>query len=180
MADLKTDYKDDVLDTEVNELRKYQMIQNEDGTVSFVDVTEYLQVGDSFGSVDVNAITERLTDIGTVSKKELSSAKATTTGSWNDILSLELPAGTYLITGSIYTSATLSEGIHHLLLSSSSSSTTFDNSKYQPSGRVGMQVHEIVTVATETTFYLKYLHTVETGVTVSKNANTNITAVRIK
>lgn len=57
MADLKTDYKDDVLDTEVNELRKYQMIQNEDGTVSFVDVTEYLQVGDSFGSADVNAIT---------------------------------------------------------------------------------------------------------------------------
>lgn len=62
MADLKTDYKDDVLDTEVNELRKYQMIQNEDGTVSFVDVTEYLQVGDSFGSADVNDITLALNE----------------------------------------------------------------------------------------------------------------------
>lgn len=60
MADitLKTDYKDDVLDTSVNTQRKYQMIQNEDGTVSFVDVTEYSQVGDSFGSADVNAIAE--------------------------------------------------------------------------------------------------------------------------
>ena len=57
MADitLKTDYKDDVLDTSVNERRKYQMIQNGDGTVSFVDVTEYSQVGDSFGGADINA-----------------------------------------------------------------------------------------------------------------------------
>lgn len=62
MADLKTDYKDDVLDTSVNEKRKYRMITNDDGTVSFEDVTDYLQVGDSFGSADVNAITERLTD----------------------------------------------------------------------------------------------------------------------
>ena len=61
MADLKTDYKDDVLDTEVNELRKYQMIQNEDGTVSFVDVTEYLQVGDSFGSDILNQIVAKIT-----------------------------------------------------------------------------------------------------------------------
>lgn len=61
MADLKTDYKDDVLDTEVNELRKYQMIQNEDGTVSFVDVTEYAQVGDSFGSDILNQIVAKIT-----------------------------------------------------------------------------------------------------------------------
>lgn len=61
MADtttLKTDYKDDVLDTSKNTQRKYQMIQNEDGTVSFVDVTEYSQTGDSFGAKDVNAIAE--------------------------------------------------------------------------------------------------------------------------
>lgn len=63
MADLKTDYKDDVLDTEVNELRKYQMIQNEDGTVSFVDVTEYLQVGDSFGSADINETNAEIEEI---------------------------------------------------------------------------------------------------------------------
>ena len=57
MADLKTDYKDDVLNTEVNDKRRYRMIQNEDGTVSFEDVTDYLTVGDDFGSAEVNKIT---------------------------------------------------------------------------------------------------------------------------
>lgn len=56
MADLRTDYKDDLLNAEANELRKYQMIQNDDGTVSFVDVTVYLQVGDSFGAKNINEL----------------------------------------------------------------------------------------------------------------------------
>lgn len=58
MADttLKTDYKDDVLDTSKNTQRKYRMIQNVDGTVSFEDVTDYSLVGDSFGALDVNTI----------------------------------------------------------------------------------------------------------------------------
>lgn len=55
MADLKTDYKDDVLDTSKNTKRKYKMIQNADGTVSFEDVTVYKQEGDSFGGADINA-----------------------------------------------------------------------------------------------------------------------------
>lgn len=63
MSDLKIDYKDDVLNTEVNERRKYQMIQNDDGTVSFVDVTDYSQVGDSFGAVDINATNEKCNEI---------------------------------------------------------------------------------------------------------------------
>lgn len=54
MADLKTNYVDDVLDTTKNQVRKYQQIQNNDGTVSFVDVTEYTQVGTSFGAKDIN------------------------------------------------------------------------------------------------------------------------------
>lgn len=54
MADLKTNYVDDVLDTTKNQLRKYQQIQNDDGTVSFVDVTKYTQVGTSFGAKDIN------------------------------------------------------------------------------------------------------------------------------
>lgn len=54
MADLKTDYKDDVLDTSVNEKRKYNLIQNEDGTVSLEDATVYSQAGDTFGAADVN------------------------------------------------------------------------------------------------------------------------------
>ena len=59
ITDLKTDYKDDVLDTSANERRKFQMITNDDGTVSFVDVTDYLQTGDSFGASELNAMNER-------------------------------------------------------------------------------------------------------------------------
>lgn len=47
---LKTDYKDAMFQGS----RKYQMIQNDDGTVSFEDVTEYTQTGDSFGAKDIN------------------------------------------------------------------------------------------------------------------------------
>lgn len=54
MAYLKTNYVDDVLDASVNDKRKYNMIQNADGTVSFDDVTTYTQNGDSFGAKDVN------------------------------------------------------------------------------------------------------------------------------
>ena len=55
MADLlRTDYKDDILNTDVNTKRKYRMVQNDDGTVSFEDMTEYAQVGDSFGAADIN------------------------------------------------------------------------------------------------------------------------------
>ena len=54
MAELKTNYVDDVLDSSKNQLRKYQQIQNDDGTVSFVDVTEYSTTGTSFGAKDIN------------------------------------------------------------------------------------------------------------------------------
>lgn len=60
MADLRTDYKDDVLNINTNERRKYRMINNADGTISFEDVTDYVQNGDSFGSADINAITEKV------------------------------------------------------------------------------------------------------------------------
>ena len=55
MADLlRTDYKDDILNTDVNTQRKYRIVENGDGTVSFEDVTEYKQVGDNFGAADIN------------------------------------------------------------------------------------------------------------------------------
>ena len=47
---LKTDYVDALFSGS----RKYRVIENEDGTVSFEDVTEYTQAGDSFGAKDVN------------------------------------------------------------------------------------------------------------------------------
>lgn len=51
---LSTDFKDDILNESVNEKRKYNMITNDDGTVSFEDVTEYSQTGSSFGANEVN------------------------------------------------------------------------------------------------------------------------------
>lgn len=50
---LKTNYKEDVLAAS-NTKRKYNMITNDDGTVSFEDVTEYQQTGDNFGAGDIN------------------------------------------------------------------------------------------------------------------------------
>lgn len=52
---LSTSYVDDVLDTSKSQLRKYNMIQNDDGTVSFIDATTYTTEGTSFGASDINA-----------------------------------------------------------------------------------------------------------------------------
>ena len=60
MANLKTDYKDDIIDSTQNIRRKFRMITNDDGTFSFEDVTDYLQYGDSFGALDLNAITNAI------------------------------------------------------------------------------------------------------------------------
>ena len=60
---LKENYKDDILDVSVNTKRKYQMENNGDGTVSFTDVTEYTQQGDSFGSGDINATNVKVNTI---------------------------------------------------------------------------------------------------------------------
>lgn len=55
MGLLKTDYKNDVLDLAVNPDRKFQPVDNGDGTFSYNDVTTYSQVGDAFGANDINA-----------------------------------------------------------------------------------------------------------------------------
>lgn len=67
MADLRTNYKDDILDTSVNERRKYNMISNNDGTVSFEDVTAYEQVGDNFSASILNQIIINLGGLSLVS-----------------------------------------------------------------------------------------------------------------
>ena len=53
---LKTDYKDDGFAGN----RKYRMITNADGTMSFEDVTPYDPVGDSFGAMDINTINKTI------------------------------------------------------------------------------------------------------------------------
>lgn len=55
MADLKTNYKDDIITG--GGARRYRKIDYDDGTFSLIDVTEYEQLGDDFKAEDVNAIT---------------------------------------------------------------------------------------------------------------------------
>lgn len=56
MSELLMNFKDDILAESMEGRRRYQMITNEDGTVSFVDVTEYEQMGSEFGQAEINAI----------------------------------------------------------------------------------------------------------------------------
>lgn len=65
---MKQDWKDDMFD---GELRKYNMINNEDGTVSFQDVTEYTQQGDLFGAKEMNEISQEIE----ATKKSVSDGK---------------------------------------------------------------------------------------------------------
>ena len=51
---LRTDYKNDVLNTSVNEERRFEEVTNPDGSKSYRDVTEYSQIGDSFDADLVN------------------------------------------------------------------------------------------------------------------------------
>lgn len=62
MVNLKTNYQDDVLDSAMNGKRRYNLINNPDGTVSFEDVTDYTQIGDDFSAKDLNGIAEEVND----------------------------------------------------------------------------------------------------------------------
>lgn len=57
---LKTDYKDAIPASGTGTLRKYQQINNADGTVSFQDVTEYSQVGDKAQASVFNVICDAI------------------------------------------------------------------------------------------------------------------------
>lgn len=53
---LITNYQDDVLNTSVNQVRKYVIVNNADGSISLTDVTTYLQTGTFIGAQDLNLI----------------------------------------------------------------------------------------------------------------------------
>ena len=57
---LPTNYRDDILNTSAEGKRKYVMSYNQDGTVSFEDVTPYEQVGSDFGAGDINTANEAI------------------------------------------------------------------------------------------------------------------------
>lgn len=60
---MKTDYKNDILADSMNGLRRYEMINNDDGTVSFRDVSEYTQTGDGVTAGAMNSIGTHINSI---------------------------------------------------------------------------------------------------------------------
>lgn len=73
MAEIaRTDYKDDVLDTSQNTSRKYEIVENSDGTVSLVDRTVYTQLGDAMTAAILNTI---FTMLGGFTLKEVTQAE---------------------------------------------------------------------------------------------------------
>lgn len=63
IPNLPVNFKDDILNTGVNQKRKYQQTYNSDGSVSFEDVTAYQQKGSNFGAQEVNKTNEAVNNI---------------------------------------------------------------------------------------------------------------------
>lgn len=59
---LRTDYQDDVFEGR----RKYTMVNNQDGTVSLIDATEYSVEGDNYGASEINEQNDIINKKGTV------------------------------------------------------------------------------------------------------------------
>ncbi len=54
---LRTDFKNDIL---TSGMRRYNVIHNEDGTVSLEDVSVYAQMGDNYGAEEINLANESI------------------------------------------------------------------------------------------------------------------------
>ena len=82
MADLKTDYKNDVLDTSVNSKRTFNIV-DQDGNIIYEnvtldDTTTYSQVGDSFGAGDINNTNEMINQVNSDLAKKAPTSHAST------------------------------------------------------------------------------------------------------
>lgn len=66
MDELRTDYKDQLLDTSVNTERKYDLVDSDGNVVQsgvfLRDITQYSQTGDTFGAADINKITAKINE----------------------------------------------------------------------------------------------------------------------
>lgn len=59
---LPTNFKDDILNASMNGKRRYNLIQNSDGTVSLEDASTYDQVGSEYGAGQVNAVNKAVNE----------------------------------------------------------------------------------------------------------------------
>lgn len=81
---LRTDYVNAELNTKVNANTKYEMTENQDGSVSFTDVSVYSVTGDTFGAGDLNATNTEVNRVANeVSKLETQNTLSLAPGSWS-------------------------------------------------------------------------------------------------
>lgn len=59
---LPTNFKDDILSASMNGKRRYRTETNPDGTISFIDVSQYDQVGSDFGAGQINQTNAAVND----------------------------------------------------------------------------------------------------------------------
>lgn len=59
---LPVNFKDDILSSSMGGKRRYNLIQNDDGTYSLEDVTDYTQTGSDFGAGQINATNQAVNE----------------------------------------------------------------------------------------------------------------------
>ena len=74
---LPVNFKDDILASSMGGKRRYNLIQNDDGTYSLEDATDYTQTGSDFGAGQMNATNKAVNE---------SCDKANVIDSLNDIV----------------------------------------------------------------------------------------------
>ena len=133
---LRTDFKDDILDSS-NYKRKYKQVVNSDGTFSFQDETTYQQVGSDYGAKEVN---EERAAINNVYENKLVAlddvALVTEEGFFVDALAVkELNSKLTNTNTNLAKANTVLENRKPIFIDSTSTeSVTFDTTKFLKSG----------------------------------------------
>lgn len=60
---LKTDYQDQILNTSVNTARQYEVVNNDNNTISLTDVSVYSQEGDDFTAAIINTTNDMVNQL---------------------------------------------------------------------------------------------------------------------
>lgn len=133
---LRTDFKDDILDSS-NYKRKYKQVVNNDGTFSFQDETTYQQVGSNYGAKEVNEEREAINNIYENKLVSLDDvALVTEEGFFVDALAVkELNSKLTNTNTNLAKANTVLENRKPIFIDSTSTeSVTFDTTKFLKSG----------------------------------------------
>lgn len=138
MADLKTNYKDRLLDTSVNTERKFNLVDSDGNIiasgVSLRDITQYSQTGDTFGAADINKITAKINE----QNKKIGTSAISASVSHSNSTSDERA----MLVGGVYSDGSKAylEGRHYLADSTDINDRvgiTFDGTNFYAIGRLG-------------------------------------------